>query len=392
MIYVGIDVAKSKHDCVIIDDNAQILEAVFTIANSNNGFQKLLKAISIHSNQKSFDVTIALEATGHYSDNILHFLESYDFNVTVFNPLHTNLVRKSKNLRKIKTDKVDAYTLASMLIETSYITTKPIPDYIHSLKSLTRSKARLVHMKSQIKVSIHRMVDIIFPELHSLVSTIHSASVYALFSQIGNTQMIANTHLTKFSNILHHASKGRFSKDKALAIREAAISSIGSNELTQLLEIQQLLRLLDSFETELKITNKAIDDIMDSINSPITSIPGIGNTLGAVILAEIESIDDFETPAKLLAFAGMEPSIHQSGKFTSSHAKMVKRGSKYLRKALMMAAQLVSMRSNTFKNFKNKKNSEGKHHFVTLSHVARKLVRVIFHLLRTNSHFVEQSL
>lgn len=123
------------------------------------------------------------------------------------------------------------------------------------------------------------------------------------------------------------------------------------------------------------------------MDSPILSIPGISFRTAGSILAEIGDISKFDSPAKLLAFAGLDPSMYQSGKFFSTHSVMVKRGSKYLRFALMTAARMVCMNDVTFNEFKNKKMSEGKHYMVAMGHVAKKLVRVIYYLLKTNSKY-----
>ncbi|WP_337998875.1 IS110 family transposase [Desulforamulus ruminis] len=130
---------------------------------------------------------------------------------------------------------------------------------------------------------------------------------------------------------------------------------------------------------------------MVALDSPILTVPGISYTLGAIILAEVGDITRFATPAKLLAFAGLDPSTYQSGKFSANSTPMVKRGSSYLRWALINAARLIAMRDPTFKSYMAKKKSEGKHQFVALSHVGKKLVRVIFSLLKNNSIFIPQA-
>ena len=126
-------------------------------------------------------------------------------------------------------------------------------------------------------------------------------------------------------------------------------------------------------------------------NTPLITIPGIGYIIAAIILAEIGDINNFSSPAKLLAFAGMEPSTYQSGKYTASNTNMVKHGSTYLRWAIMQAARLVAMREPTFAAYMSKKRSEGKHFNVARSHVGKKLIRVIYHLLKYNCPFISKT-
>jgi len=229
-----------------------------------------------------------------------------------------------------------------------------------------------------------------FPELPSVVYSIHQKSTYALLEQFSSKAEISNAHLTSLTNLLHKASKGRYSKDKAILIRDTARNSIGSDSRAISFELKQTLRLIRSLQDEVNSLDLEIESLMNEIQSPITSIPGVSNTLGSMILSEIGDISRFDTPAQLQAFAGLEPSTHQSGNFTASNSRMVKRGSKYLRWALLEAARLIAMRDTTFKLYYQKKKAEGKHHYVAQSHVAKKLIRVIFHLLSNNLNFVPQ--
>lgn len=388
MIYVGIDVAKSKHDCVIIDCNAEILEDVFQIENSITGFTTLKNKILKHlPNNDLSMLKIGIEDTGHYSNNIISFILQNKFPLVRFNPLITNFARKSNTLRKTKTDKIDAVTIATLLFHNSLKKCAVIDENIIALKNLSRNRYRLTGIKSKLKMSITRLIDIVFPELSGMFSSLHLNSVYALLLKFPTTNDLSKANLKTLTSILEKHSKGKFKREKAIEVRNLAKISIGSNHKSLGLELQQTIRLVETFNSEIKICENEIKSILESIKSPITSIPGISFILGATILSEIININNFNSPAKLLAFAGMEPSTYQSGKFCSTHARMVKRGSKYLRWALMNAARLSVKYCETFATYFNKKIKEGKHYFVALSHVARKLVRVIFHLLTTNQTF-----
>ncbi len=388
MIYVGIDVAKHKHDCYIINSDSEIIKDVFTITNDLDGFTTLLHSIP---NVDSEHIKIGLEATGHYSINLLNFLKDYYHHIVVFNPLQTNLFRKAHTLRKNKTDKIDAKFLALMLHSTDYNSYSDISYHLKDLKSLTRHRFRLKSQSSRLKISLTRLITIIFPELPSVVYSIHQKSTYALLEAFPSKDAISKAHLTTLTTLLHKASRGKYSKEKALLIRDTARQSIGSDSRALEFELKQTLRLIQSLEDEIHHLDLEIKSIMQEIESPITTIPGVSDTLGSIIISEIGDISNFDTPAQLQAFAGLEPSTYQSGTYTASNTKMVKRGSKYLRWALLEAARLIAVRDNTFKLYYQKKKAEGKHHYVAQSHVAKKLIRVIFHLLTNNLSFQPQT-
>jgi len=386
MVFIGIDIASKKHDCCIMGEDSTVLTPVFTFENNAEGFDILLKNIRAHS--RSIDeVKIGLESTGHYSTNLVAYLQARGFSLTVYNPLQVNLFRKAQTLRKTKTDKVDARCLALMLKSCDSPTFKPQAFETAELKTLVRHRTRLVSMRTRLKISVSRLVAILFPELPGAVSSIHQTTCHALLLEYPTAKAIADCHLTKLTNLLYERSKHRYGKDKAIEIKALASNSIGLNSVATGFELQQTLRLLANLRTEIDTLDKLIKAQMLKMDSPILTIPGISFTLGAVILTEIGNIHNFDNPAKLLAFAGLDPSAYQSGNFTATQTSMVKRGSAYLRWAVLQAALLVSHLDPVFKAYAQKKQSEGKHHFVVQSHVGRKLIRVIFHLLKSGTSF-----
>ncbi len=392
MIYVGIDVSKDKHDCIILNSNGKVVFDVFTIQNNIDGFEDLL--FKIKTTEKCPDkVKVGLEATEHYSCNILGFLKNKGLSTIVINPLYTSLSRKSISLRKTKTDKVDARTIACMIM--SDVNLKPYSDTLYlneDLKSLTRYRFNKVAQRAKLKISVSRLVNILFPELEKLVSTLHGKAVYELLSEFPSAQHIASANLKHLTNLLHTASKGRFQRASADEIRQAARKSIGSYLPAKSLELKHTIKLIRELNSEITEIEAEIKKIMDVIDSPIISIPGIGQNLGAVILAEIGDFYRFESPDKILAFAGCSPSTYQSGQLYSSHAKMEKRGSRYLRWALLNAAAYVCKWEPTFATYLAKKLAEGKHYYVALSHAAKKLVRVLYHLETTGKTYKPTSI
>ena len=392
MIFVGIDVAKDKHDCFIISSEGEILADVFTIANNKEGFEKLFQTINTCAGIDGTKIKVGLEATGHYSYNILGFLLDKGLPTYVINPLHTNLYRKSQSLRKTKTDRVDARTIASMLM--SNLDLKPYTNIAYhnsELKSLTRYRFDKVQERAALKSSVTRLVNILFPELENLLSSLHTASSYALLSELPSAKDVAEAHLTHLTNLLYTASKGRYHREKALLIRETARNSIGTYMPAKALELKHTIKLIHEFDNEIAEIECAIETIMNKINSPITSIPGLGINMAAVIIAEIGDFNNFDSPDKILAFAGLSPSIYQSGKLNNCFAHMEKRGSRYLRFALFNATKFVCIWCPVFADYLSKKRSEGKHYNVAISHATKKLIRLVFALQKSGQPYIAKT-
>ena len=387
MICVGIDVAKDKHDCCILNSEGVVLVDCFTFPNNSDGFKKLLKTIQ-DCTQKSDKIKVGLEATGHYSYNILGFLLDCGLPTYVINPLHTNLYRKSLTLRKTKTDRVDARMIATMLLSDVDLKSYTNTAYHNEeLKSLTRYRFDKVQERAKLKQSVSRLVTILFPELEQLVPTLHCASVYSLFSEYPGAKQISEVHLTKLTNLLITASKGHYGRDKAIQIRDAAKASIGSVMPAKSLELKHTIKLIQELTSEINEIESAIKQIIDELDPPILSIPGMGIHSAAVILAEIGDFSNFDSPDKILAYAGCSPSTYQSGKLTNCYAHMEKRGSRYLRYALYNAAKYVCYWNPVFTEYLAKKRAEGKHYNVALSHATKKLVRLIYAMEKSGQSY-----
>ena len=378
MVSVGIDVSKDKHDCFIVNSEGEILADVFTIPNNMDGFHYLLQRIQDCANTQN-KIKVGLEATGHYSYNLLGFLLDNGLPTYVLNPLRTNLYRKSLSLRKTKTDRVDARTIASMLLSDAGL--KPYTSTAYhneELKSLTRYRFDKVKERAKLKSSVSRLVCILFPELEKLVPSLHIASVYALLEEFPGAKQVAAAHLTRLKTLLETFSKGRYKQEMAIAIRNAARNSIGSRMPAKSLELQHTIRLIRELDAEIEEIEEHIQSIMDELDSPITTIPGLGFRMAAMILAEVGDFSRFDSPDKLLAYAGMSPSTYQSGQLKNCYPHMEKRGSRYLRYALYNATKYVCHWDTNFAIYLAKKQAQGKHYNVAISHAAKKLVRLIF--------------
>ncbi len=256
------------------------------------------------------------------------------------------------------------------------------------LKSLTRYRFDKVRERAKLKQSVSRLVTILFPELEKLVPSLHMASVYALLSEFPGAKQVAGAHLTHLKAVLYDASKGRYGRDMATTLREAARCSVGSVMPTKSLELQHTIRLIRELDAEIEDIEAAIQSMMDEMQSPIMTIPGIGVRMGAMILAEIGDFSCFDSPDKILAYAGMSPSTYQSGQLSVwsllAHGKA---RSRYLRYALYNATKYVCLWDPVFAAYLAKKRTEGKHYNVALSHAAKKLVRLIYAMEKSRQSY-----
>ena len=383
MILVGIDVAKEKHDCFIRTLEGPVLHKPFSITNNIEGFEELYSKICSCNDS---EIKVGLEATGHYSYNILGFLLSKNLPTFVLNPLQTNQFRKSLTLRKTKTDKVDAKTIAAILASNLDLTpyTQAVSQN-EELKSLTRYRFEKVRQRAKLKQSLVRLCNILFPELESAVSTLHLNCIYSMLLKYPSAKDIAKSRFDTFANLIESSSNGRLDKMKAKEIRNLARKSVGVYISAKTMELKHTIKLIQILDSDIAEIEEQIQTHVQ--DSPIATIPGISFRMAAMIQAEIGDFNRFSSPDKILAFAGLSPTTYQSGNFISSKAKMDKRGSRYLRYALFISAQYVRFWCPVFKDYYQKKRTEGKHYFVALSHVAKKLIRIICHLQKTGESF-----
>jgi transposase len=273
---------------------------------------------------------------------------------------------------------VDARTIAAMLASDVVLTSYTATSYHNEeLKSLTRYRFDKVRERAKLKSSVARLVNILFPELEKLVPTLHMNSAYALLSEFPGAKQVASCHLTRLVHLLSESSNGRYKRDKAVQIRDAARTSIGSVMPAKSLELKHTIHLIEVLSEEIDEIEISIREIMDRNPSPILTIPGINYRMGAMILAEIGDFSRFDSPDKILAYAGLSPSTYQSGKLENAYPHMEKRGSRYLRYALYNATKYVCHWDPTFAAYLAKKRAEGKHYNVAISHAAKKLIRVI---------------
>ena len=376
MVYIGIDIAKFKHFASVVSSDGKVIVKPFLFENSRQGFMKLLEEI-----ENFQDCLIGLESTGHYAENLIQFLYERNYSVALINPIQTDSLRDS-NIRKTKTDKVDTMLIVQclMLKKYSIISSKNI-DLI-KLRRLSRFRLEMVQQQTRIKTQLTACLDIVFPELtHFFKGNLHLKVSYALLEKYSSAKAIRSARIDGLTNLLYNNSRGKYNYEKALQLKALAKDSIGLDNPAIELQIQCLIKQLRLYQKQISDIDISIMTIMEIINSPILTIPGIGYTLGAMIISEIDDIKKFSNPSKLLAFAGLDPVVKQSGNFQAEHMKISKRGSTYLRYAIYRVAFLIIYNNETFHNYYLEKRAQGKTHRVALEHVCNKLVRVIFKIL-----------
>ena len=385
MVYVGIDIAKLNHYASAIDSDGVVLIEPFEFLNDNDGFYMLLSKLNPFEKDS---IIVGLESTAHYGNNLVSFLVSKGFHVCVINPIQTANLRKN-NIRKTKTDKVDTLVIAkavALMDHPRFVTLYDIA--LMQLKNLGRFRMKLVKQRSRTKIQLTACLDQVFPELqYFFKSGIHQKTVYAILKEAPSASQIASMHLTHLKNLLVSNSQGHFKKETALELRVLAQKSVGTVDRSLSIQITQSIAQIQLLDRQIDVVESEIRDIVISLDSVIMTIPGIGPINGGMILGEVGDINRFSKPRKLLAFAGLDPSVYQSGNFIAKKTKMSKRGSSALRYALMNAAHNVVKYNQTFKKYYDSKRSEGRGHYNALGHCAGKLVRIIFKMLKDNVEF-----
>ena len=382
MVYIGIDIAKFKHFASVVSSDGEVIVKPFPFENSRQGFMKL--ALEIENFQ---DCLIGLESTGHYAENLIYFLYERGYQIGIINPIQTDALRDS-NIRKTKTDKIDTKLIVQCLMLKKYSLVNSQDINIIKLRRLSRFKLETIQQQTRIKTQLTACLDIVFPELSSFFKgNLHLKVSYALLEKYPSAKAIAHCRIDGLTNLLYDNSRGHYNQDKALQLKELAKQSIGLDNPAIELQIQCLIKQLRLYQKQIKDIDLAIMTLMELLNSPILTIPGVGYTLGAMIISEIGDIKRFSNPSKLLAFAGLDPVVKQSGDFQASSMKISKRGSTYLRYAIHRVTFLIIYNNETFHNYYISKRAQGKTHRVALGHVCNKLVRVIFKILTDETPF-----
>ena len=385
MYVVGIDISKYKHDCIIInEDTGEIVRNVFSFDNSRTGFNQfinILKTLDPKIKKK-----IGFESTGHYQDNLKIFLENEGLDFMELNALLVHKFKFSQTLRGVKTDKTDARLIAEYLCKVKF---KPYPKIVYNilaLRSLCKRHFDLIKERTKYLIRITNFLDRTFPELKPfLKGNIKSNTMMYLLHNYGIPSKIANMNIQSYNN-LRKESYGKFSVAQFYQLKELAKNTIGFSYETDVFEINSLLRNYDLIQEEISLVENEITTYISKIDTKIPTIKGIGLVSAATIIAEIEDISRFDSPDRLLAYAGLDPRLYQSGT-QEFKGKMNKKGSVVLRRVLMNSAESILIFNPVFYEYYRKKRDEGKSHRVALSHLARKLVRLIYKIETEHINF-----
>lgn len=390
MFLLGIDIAKLNHVASCIDSSTnEVIFSNFKFKNDFKGFSALLDKI------KSLDVKnliIGLESTSHYGENLINFLFKQHFKVALINPLQTSHLRKA-NIRDAKNDRLDSLNIARSLIfgKLNFVSEKNIDCF--SLKKLTRFRSNLIKQRSKAKIQLTSLLDLLFPELQYLFkSKIHSKTIYTLLKKYPSADEIAALKDDEISNLLYASSKGHFKREKSIELKSLAKTTVGIKDTSVSLHVIQLIELIELFDRQIKDIVTKITDTVNKLDTKLLSVPGINIIACAIILGETNNFDNFFNATKLLAFAGLDPKIRQSGNFSATSCRMSKKGSPYLRYALIFTAWNAVRHSEKFNKYYYLKRSQSKSHYNALGHVAHKLVRVIFTLIKKDISYQEEKL
>ncbi len=388
MYFVGIDISKYKHDGCIISAADQKVISKFTVQNDKAGFEQLLTIFNSLSNPQ--DIRIGFESTAHYALNLELFLENANHSFMEINPVLIKEYKKSTSLRRTKTDSVDCESIARWLMTVEYKPHSRGFYHAYSLKSLTRLRDRLVRQRSFYLVRITNVLDHTFPEFKPFFHERLSKTALYLLENYGSAEKMARMNAVSYEK-LRSLSRGKFSPQQFLRLKELAANTIGVNNSIFDVELNSLLTLYKSLVKEIDTLEKEINTLIEEAHPHYMSVPGIGSISAAVIYSEYGDISNFSTPAQMLAFAGIEPGVNDSG--TESHGgRMVKHGSSQLRYVLINCCLPLIRFDMTFAAYYAKKRGEGKPHRVAITHVAKKLVRVIYALERQGIDFNAQKL
>ena len=388
MLYLGIDIGKNNHVASLLDEKSKPLFKAFSFSNTTDGANSLIEKLSSYTDDIK-SIEIGMEATGHYWLSVYSFLSEKGYTIHVVNPIQTDGWRKGTEIRKRKTDIIDSVLIADLIRYGDFVETSLSDEDTMSLRNLSRFRNYLVSSISDLKRKVICVLDQVFPEYESVFSDIFGATSKELLSHFQTADDFENINAEKLEKVLENISLKNFAKNKISVISELAANSFGLKFCRDSfsLQLKLLIEQIKFIEAQVSDVEKEINIILERINSPITTIPGIAAITAAIILGEIGDIKRFSNASKLAAYAGIDASVSQSGEYRSTNNKMSKRGSPYLRKALFQAALVAAFNDPVFSAFYQKKRSEGKHHLTAIGAVARKMCNTVFTILKNNTPY-----
>ena len=394
MICVGIDAASMKHDVCILSDHGEILKPPFQIKNTQQDYNRLLKIIiDLKEQLRDDQARLGIESTGSYSETVVNFFSSKeDVDVIYINPLLTKMYQQTRKVHYAKTDKLDAMGIAMFIASDPDIRTfVPIKPEAVRLKEIYReivsSNKELCECKNRLRSTIHRY----FPEYFTVFSDIFSISSLWILDDIESLEQLGRRHPESYMKTVNKSSKGNVTRAKCEKLISLAKNSIGVKDGYNAIVISSLVQRIKVILEGKDNLLKAAEVLINKIHPNLLTIPGVGIISAAGIIGEIGDIDNFNSSDALYAFSGLDPRVYESGKYKATNVRISRKGSPYLRNALYIASECVIRFDPVFADFYQKKMNEGKNFRNVLGHVAKKLCRVIYAMLKNNTDYQIQT-
>ena len=388
MILVGIDIGKNSHFFSIVrKEDGEILSEPSKFANDREGFEVLLKAVKPYHRK---DILFGMEDTGHYHFALLRQLLDRKYEVALINPVTTDMTRKA-NGGISKNDRLDTLTICDVLSSSRphkpYRISKFASYELYEQRELTRHHHNL---KEELNVYTNRLqkcIDIVFPEYNSLFGSKYGTVYMNVLKEYGSAEAIAEADIRNLRKCFEYKGRGKRISLSAEKLKEAARESIGIPSASEVIQIRHLIEQIELINEQLKEVDKKIEEFSITNDSPILSIPGISHFSGTSILSELGDINNYSSPAQIIKRSGCAPYVYESSQYKAQHTPITKKGSKYLRKTLYQVILPVIRNNEVFRAYYDRKIAEGKSHRCACGHCVRKLLRIIFHLLKTNQKF-----
>lgn len=389
MFYLGIDIGKNTHVASLVDDKKKVIFKAFSFSNSIDGAESLILKLEAFKNE----LEVGMESTGHYWLSLYSYLVEKNFTVRVINPIQTDGWRQGIEIRKRKTDIIDSLLIADLLRYGDFVETSLSNEDYLSLRNLSRFRSYLISSIGDLKRKTIALLDQVFPEYASSFSNIFGKTSKEILSNFSTPSDFEDINSDDLNTFLESVTRKNYASKKIDELSKKASSSFGINFCLDSfsLQIKMLIEQISFIQNQVSDVENEIEVLLEKLNSPITTIPGIGSVNAATILGEIGDIKRFSNPSKLVAYAGLDASISQSGEYESTYNHMSKRGSPYLRRALFQSALRAEFCDPVFSDYYQKKISEGKHHLVATNAVARKLCHTIFAVLTKDEPYQVQN-
>ena len=386
MYIVGIDIGKNHHEASIVSPEGKQIGRSLRFATTHKGADSLMSFI--FNNIGNSSCIFGMEATGHYWYPIYSFLKARGYTIYVINPIQSDSLRKMY-IRQTKNDSIDSFLIAEVIRFGQFTTTSMADENILSMRQLCRYRDSVISSRTEIKLRISTIMEQIFPEYEKQFSSLWLGTSMGILEKYLTPENIENAPIDELFEIIKDKSHNRLTRAKAISIKEAAADTFGIKIAQDAFSFQlkQLIDRMNFLDKQIEALDCQILEYYEKFDCYLHTIPGIGMIGAATILAEIGDISRFKNSSALVAFAGIDPTVRQSGEFNSTHNHMSKRGSPYLRHAIFLAATTCSFHNSPLNAYYKKKRDQGKHHLTATGAVARKLTTVIYAVLRDSKPY-----